>query len=81
MQELKKILDEHDVISISTYDYIEPEEDFFGEVVYCEAWACWCIKQPGAEKTIPLCECKGSYKTEIYILGNSIDNPEMLEVE
>lgn len=72
---------EHDVVSISTYDYMEPAEDFFGEVVYCETWACWCIKEPGAEKPIPLCECEGSYKTEIYVLGNSIDNTEMLEVE
>lgn len=24
---------EHDVISINTYDYMEPAEDFFGEVV------------------------------------------------
>lgn len=71
----------HDVIAINTYDYMEPANDFFGEVVYCEAWACWCIKQPGDEKPIPLCECEGSYKTEICVLGNSIDNPEMLEVE
>lgn len=72
---------EHDIASISTYDYMEPAEDFFGEVVYCETWACWCIKQPEEEKPIPLCECEGSYKTEIYVHGNSIDNPEMLEME
>lgn len=72
---------QHDVISINTYDYMEPAEDFLGEVVYCEAWACWCIKEPGAEKPIPLCECEGSYKTDIYVHGNSMDNPELLEVE
>lgn len=72
---------QHDVISISTYDYMEPAEDFFGEVVYSDAWACWCIKQPGSEKPIPLCECEGSYKTEIYVHGNSIDIPKLLEVE
>lgn len=27
---------ENDIISINTYDYIEPEEDFFGKVVYLE---------------------------------------------
>lgn len=69
---------EHDVISINTYDYMEPAEDFFGEVVYCEAWACWCIKQPDDEKPIPLCECEGSYKTEIKIHGNVFDNPDLI---
>lgn len=43
-----------------------------------EAWACWCIQQPGEEKPIPLCECEGSYLTEIKVEGNSIDNPELL---
>lgn len=33
------------------------------------------------EYPIPLCECEGSYKTEIYVIGNSIDNPELLEVK
>lgn len=68
----------HDVISINTYDYDEPAEDYFGEVVYVEVWACWCIQQPGEEKPIPLCECEGSYLTEITIEGNAIDNPELL---
>ena len=70
---------EHDVIFIDTYDYMEPEEDFFGEVVYCDACACWCIKEPGSEKPIPLCECEGSYKTVIEVVGNVFDNPELLE--
>ena len=70
---------EHDVISINTYSYNEPEEDYYGEVVYVEDWACWCIQQPGDEKPIPLCECEGSYLTVIVIEGNSIDNPELLE--
>lgn len=68
----------HDVISINTYDYNEPAEDYFGEVVYVEAWACWCIQQPREEKPIPLYECEGSYLTEITIEGNAIDNPKLL---
>ena len=70
---------EHDVISINTYSYYEPESDYYGEVVYAEGWACWCIQQHGDEKPIPLCECEGSYLTEITIDGNAIDNPELLE--
>lgn len=69
---------ENNIISINTYDYNEPQEDFFGKVVYAEGWGCWCIQQPGEEKPIPLCECEGSYLTERTIEGNAFDNPEML---
>ena len=72
---------ENDIISINAYDYMEPEEDFFGKVVYCEAWACWCIQQPDNEKPIPLCECEGSYQTDRFVEGNIFDHPELLEGE
>lgn len=72
---------EHDIISINTFDYMEPAECFFGEVIYCEAWACWCIQEPGAEKPIPLCECEGSYLTDIVVEGKAFDNSELLEGE
>lgn len=70
---------ENDVISINTYDYNEPTEEFFGKVVYIDAWGCWCIQQPGEEKPIPLCECEGSYLTERVVEGNIFDNPELLK--
>ena len=72
---------ENDIISINTYDYMEPSEDFFGKVVYCEAWACWCIQQPDNEKPIPLCECEGSYQTDRFVEGSTFDNPELFEGE
>ena len=72
---------ENDIISINTYDYMEPSEDFFGKVVYCEAWACWCIQQPDNENPIPLCECEGSYQTDRFVEGNVFDNPELLKGE
>lgn len=72
---------ENDIISINTYDYMEPSEDFFGKFVYCEAWACWCIQQPDNEKPIPLCECEGSYQTDRFVEGNVFDNPELLKGE
>ena len=68
---------ENDIVSINTYDYMEPSEDFFGKVVYCEAWACWCIQQPDNEKPIPLCECEGSYQTDRFVEGSTFDNPEL----
>ena len=69
---------ENDIISINTYDYMEPQEDFFGQVVYSEGWACWCIQHPDDERPIPLCECEGSYQTDRFIGGNIFDNPELL---
>ena len=72
---------ENDIISINTYDYMEPQEDFFGQVVYLEGWTCWCIKQPDEEKPIPLCECEGNYQTDRFVEGNIFDNPEMLKKE
>lgn len=70
---------ENDIISINTYDYMEPQEDFFGRVVYLEKWACWCIQLPEEEKFIPLCECEGSYQTDRFVEGNIFDNPELWE--
>lgn len=72
---------ENDIVSINTYSYMEPEEDYFGKVVYAEGWACWCIQQPDDEKPIPLCECEGSYQTDRFVEGNIFDNPELLKGE
>ena len=72
---------ENDIVSINTYSYVEPEEDYFGKVVYVEGWACWCIQQPDDEKPIPLCECEGSYQTDMFVEGNAFDNPELLKGE
>lgn len=72
---------ENDIISINTYDYMEPQEDFFGRVVYLEKLACWCIQLPDEEKFIPLCECEGSYQTDRFVEGNIFDNPELWEQE
>ena len=70
---------ENDIVSINTYSYMEPEEDYFGKIVYAEGWGCWCIQQPDDEKPIPLCECEGSYQTDRFVEGNAFDNPELLK--
>lgn len=72
---------ENDIISINTYSYMEPEEDYFGQVVYAEGWGCWCIQHLDDERPIPLCECEGSYQTVIFVGGNVLDNPELLKGE
>lgn len=71
---------ENDIISISAYSYDEPEDDYFGIVAYSEKDACWCLKNSeSSEEIICICECFGSYTTEIINRGNIFDNPELLE--
>ena len=72
---------ENDIVSINTYSYMEPEEDYFGEIVYVEGWGCWCIQQPYEDKPIPLCESEGSYQTDRFDEGNVFDNSELLKGE
>ena len=69
---------ENDIISIHAYSYYEPEDDYFGIVTYCEKDACWGLKNNERFDEI-ICECFGSYTTEIINHGNIFDNPELLE--
>ncbi len=71
---------ENDIISIAAYSYDEPEDDYFGVVTYCEKDACWSLNNNEKYGEI-ICECFGSYTTEITNHGNIFDNPELLEVE
>ena len=71
---------ENDIISIHAYSYDEPEDDYFGVVTYCEKDACWSLNNNEKCGEI-ICECFGSYTTEIINHGNIFDNPELLEVE
>lgn len=71
---------ENDIISIHAYSYYEPEDDYFGVVTYCEKDACWSLNNNEKYGEI-ICECFGSYTTEIINHGNIFDNQEMLEVE
>lgn len=70
---------ENDIVSISAYSYDEPEDDYFGVVSYFEKDACWCINNSESPEEI-ICECFGSYTTEIINHGNIFDNPDLLEV-
>lgn len=69
---------ENDIISINSYSYYEPEDDYFGVVKYSSKDACWSLC---GEASDIICECFGSYTTEIINHGNIFDNPELLEVE
>ena len=71
---------ENDIISINAYSYDEPEDDYFGVVTYCKKDACWSLNN-NEKYGVIICECFGSYTTEIINHGNIFDNPELLEVE
>ena len=71
---------ENDIISINAYSYDEPEDDYFGVVKYCEKDACWVLKNNERFNEI-ICECFGSYTTQMINHGNIFDNAELLEVE
>ena len=62
---------ENDIISIAAYSYDEPEDDYFGIVTYCEKDACWSLNNNEKYGEI-ICECFGSYTTEIINHGNTL---------
>ena len=73
---------ENDIITISAYSYYEPEDDYTGIVFYSEYYASWCLKDINHDCMIlPICDCLGSYTTEINYIGNIFDNADLLEVE
>lgn len=71
---------ENDILSINAYSYDEPEDDYFGVVKYCEKDACWALKNNERFNEI-ICECFGSYTTQMINHGNIFDNADLLEVE
>ena len=73
---------ENDIITISAYSYYEPEDCYTGIVFYSEYYASWCLKDINHDCMIlPICDCLGSYTTEINYIGNIFDNADLLEVE
>ena len=76
-----KKVSENDIVTISAYSYDEPESDTTGVVVYSKGKACWCLKDLNSDEIIPMYECYGSYITQISYIGNTFDNPDLLEAE
>lgn len=73
---------ENDIVTISAYSYSEPEDDYTGIVFYSEHFACWCLKDINHDSMeLPICDCFGSYTTEIHYIGSIFDNADLLEVE
>lgn len=71
---------EGDIVAQSWYDFNEPADDCFGEVIFSVAdcsFSVLCF-----DKSAIMSMGKGcAYHWEVEVIGNVIDNPELLEVE
>ena len=70
---------EGDIVDVSGYDYVEPSFSSYGEVVMGGLIGVGIMEGPS--KCIPLYELQGEYCTEIEVMGNIYDNPELTEGE
>ena len=71
---------ESDVISLDCYSYEEPEDEYYGEVVYSNHLSSFCLRNcEQSDGWIPICELGGSYTTITTLCGNIHDNPELLK--
>jgi len=75
---------EKDIVVFDCYSYEEPESTYTGEIVYCNGNSCFSLNgydDWGKVDYVPLCEIGGSYTTIIEAIGNTYENPELLEEE
>ena len=78
----EKEIYEGDIVLLDCYYYEEPAFDGEFEVVYDEINGMWLLIDLEDKENIYTFEnIRGYYKSEIEVIGNIYDNPEMLEGE
>ena len=75
----KKIF-EGDIVDQNWYDYAEPINNSFGEVVFCEYDCSFSVIDFEKDGIEPLGRCH-AYHWEAEVIGNIHDNPELLQME
>lgn len=68
---------EGDIVVITCYSYEEIESESTGEFVYSEELACFALSD-GENGFATLSDLQGQFKTEYEVLGNTYENPELL---
>jgi len=78
----EKEIYEGDIVEIETYSYEEPENSYKG-VVHISVYGFSVLGEDdmGTKDYYNLLEIEGSYLTEIEVVGNIYENPELLEGE
>ena len=69
---------EGDIVAQNWYDYNEPSDDSFGEVVFCEYDCSFSVMDIQKDGIVPLGRCH-AYHWECEVIGNIHDNPELLK--
>ena len=73
-----KMIWEGDIVAQSWYDFDEPSDDAFGEVMYCDRDCSFSIMDLNKNEIITMGQgC--AYHWEAEVIGNIHDNPEMLK--
>jgi uncharacterized phage protein (TIGR01671 family) len=70
---------EGDMVAQNWYDYDEPSDDSFGEVVFCEYDCSFSVMDKEKDGIVPLGRCH-AYHWEAEVIANIHDNSELLEV-